>query len=103
MKQSTRRRLAYGSNATLVTVMFVAVLVLLYWLASTYRTRWDLTEGASNTLQGETLHKIALIDAERLPVEITALLPSVAKMTPISRIEPPRICFGNWATHLKAW
>jgi len=72
MKQIWRRRLAYGSNATLVTVMVIAVLVGAYVLASQYRARWDLTDEGRNTLHEDTLAKVALLDADGEPVHITA-------------------------------
>lgn len=72
MKNSSRRLLAYGSNATLVTVIVIAVLVLLYALADQFRGRVDLSEGSQNTLLPETMAKLALIDADAVPVEITA-------------------------------
>ncbi len=79
MKQSTRRRLAYGSNATLVTVMVLGALVLLYVLADLYRVRWDLSEGASNTLAPETLEKLRLLDADGEKVTITAFTHQAGK------------------------
>lgn len=72
MKQSTRRLLTYGSNATLVTGMVIAVVVLIYVLADLYRVRVDLTEGSSNTLQVETLEKLRLLDQDGEEVVITA-------------------------------
>ena len=72
MKQSTRRLLAYGSNASLVTVMVIGALVLCYVLADKYRWRVDLSEGASNTLQAETVQKLALLDQDARPVTLTA-------------------------------
>ena len=72
MRQSTRRLLTYGSNATLVTAMVLAVVVLLYVLADKYRAAVDLTEGASNTLQSETIEKLRLIEQDGVAVEITA-------------------------------
>ncbi len=72
MRQSTRRVLTYGSNASLVTVMVLAVLVLVYVLADHYRSRLDLSEGASNTLQLETVEKLRLLDTDGEPVTVTA-------------------------------
>lgn len=72
MKASTRRLLAYGSNATLVTVMVLVVLVLGYVLADQFRLRWDLSAGSSNTLAPDTLARLRVLDQEGLPVEITA-------------------------------
>ena len=72
MKQSMRRRLAYGGNATLVSVIVVVVFGLLYVLSDQFRVRWDFSEGASNTLQPDTLSKLRLLDADAQPVTITA-------------------------------
>lgn len=72
MKQSLRRRLAFGGNATLVTVIVVLVFGLLYTLSDQYRVRWDFSEGASNTLQPDTLSKLRLLDSDGIPVTITA-------------------------------
>ena len=49
--------MAHGSNATLATVMVLGVLVLLYLFADLARPV-DLSEGASNTLQAETVQKL---------------------------------------------
>ncbi len=72
MKQSTRRLLTHGTNATLVTVMVVGVLVLLYVLADQFRARADLSEGAQNTLQVETLDQLRLLDDLGGAVTVTA-------------------------------
>ena len=72
MKSSLRRRLAYGSNATLVTFMVLGVLVILYVVADLYRVRWDLSEDSANTVEDDTEAKLELIDREGIPVTITA-------------------------------
>lgn len=72
MKPSTRRLLAYGSNASLVTIIALAVMVLLYALADQYRHRWDLSADARNTLSPELLGKLAVLDTDGAPVTITA-------------------------------
>ena len=72
MKQSTRRVLAYGSNATLVTLMVLGVVVALYALADAYRSRVDLSEGSQNTLQADTLQKLSLLDQDAEEVTLTA-------------------------------
>lgn len=72
MNQLWRRRLAHGSNATLVTVMVLAVLVLLYGLADRWRLRVDLSADAANTLQADTEAKLSLLDSDGVPVRITA-------------------------------
>lgn len=72
MRSSLRRRLAYGSNATLVTVMVLGVLVILYVVADLYRVRWDLSEDAANTVEDDTEAKLELLDREGIPVTVTA-------------------------------
>jgi hypothetical protein len=72
MNQSWRRRLTYGSNATLVTIMGVFILALLYVLASETRVRWDLTNEGRNTLTADMLAKLALLDDDGEDVQITA-------------------------------
>jgi hypothetical protein len=72
MKQSTRRLLTHGTNASLVTVMVIGVLVLLYVLADNFRQRIDLSEGGQNTLQAETVDQLRLLDSDGQAVTITA-------------------------------
>ena len=72
MKQSTRRLLTHGTNASLVTVMVLGVLVLLYVLADNFRHRVDLSEGGQNTLQAEMLDQLSLLDSDGETVQITA-------------------------------
>ena len=43
MSPQWRRRLAYGSNATVVTLIVGAILVLLYVGAMQTRVAWDLS------------------------------------------------------------
>lgn len=79
MKNATRRFLAYGSNATLVTVLVLGVLVLLYVLADHSRAQWDLSAGTENTLQSDTMAKLRILDAEGQPVQITAFTAQAGK------------------------
>lgn len=72
MNQAWRRRLAYGSNASLVSLMVIAMLVLAYIIADMNRVRWDLTEEGRNSLSADMLSKLNLLDAEGVPVQITA-------------------------------
>ena len=72
MNQTLRRRLTYGSNATFVTGLVIAVLVLLYVLAQTNRAQWDFSAGGRNTLTPETLAKLRLLDEKGEKVEIYA-------------------------------
>jgi hypothetical protein len=72
MKQQWRRRLAYGSNATFVSLMVVAMLVLVYVLADRNRVRIDLTEEGRNSLSADMLSKLSLLDLDEQSVQITA-------------------------------
>lgn len=79
MKQATRRLLAHGTNATLVTVMVIASLCLLFVLADATRWSVDLSEGASNTLQAETREKLNLLDQDGQTLTITAFTSQAGK------------------------
>ena len=79
MKRSLKRRLSYGFNASLVTVMVVALVVVVYGVADRHRVRWDLTEESANLLQRDTMHKIELLDVEGEPVEITGFTHQAGK------------------------
>ena len=67
-----RRRLAYGSNATVVTVVVVAIMVLLYVVASQTRVRRDFSAEGRNTLSPDMMAKLRLLDADNQPVTVTA-------------------------------
>jgi hypothetical protein len=79
MKRSLKRRLSYGFNATLVTAMVVALVVVIYGVLDRHRVRWDLTEESANQLQRDTLHKIELLDAAGEPVSITGFTHQAGK------------------------
>lgn len=49
------RQARYGSNALILTVAFLGILVVINFLAYKNTKRWDLTEDKSNTLAKETL------------------------------------------------
>ncbi|MAY80895.1 MAG: hypothetical protein CL930_08950 [Deltaproteobacteria bacterium] len=72
MNQRWKRRLTYGTNATLVTFFGIAILILLYAMVSQNRVRWDLTEEGRNTLSQDMIAKVALLDADAEAVQITA-------------------------------
>lgn len=72
MNQRWRRRLTHGSNASLVTVLGLAIVALLYVAAMQTRLRWDFTEEGRNTLSADMRAKLALLDADGVPVQITA-------------------------------
>jgi ABC-type uncharacterized transport system involved in gliding motility auxiliary subunit len=51
----TGRQARYGSNALILTIAFLGILVVINYLAYKYPKRWDLTEDQSNTLAKETV------------------------------------------------
>ena len=79
MNRTLRRRLSYGGNATLVTALVVALVVLVYGVADRHRIRWDLTEEGANALQRDTLHKLRLLDTAGEPVDVTAFTHQAGK------------------------
>ncbi len=71
MNRSLKRKLSYGTNASLVTVFVVALVVLLFGVSERHRFRWDFSAEGSNRLQRDTLNKIRLIQLAGEPVRIT--------------------------------
>ena len=72
MSPQWRRRLAYGSNATVVTIIAVMILALIYVGAMQTRVSWDWTDEGRNTLTSDMLAKLALLDADGEAVMVTA-------------------------------
>ena len=72
MSPQWRRRLAYGSNATVVTIIVGLILVLVYVGAMQTRVSWDWTDEGRNTLTSDMVAKLALLDADGEPVMVTA-------------------------------
>jgi ABC-type uncharacterized transport system involved in gliding motility auxiliary subunit len=54
-KMLTGRQARYGSNALILSVAFIGILVVVNYLAYTNTKRWDLTSDQSNTLAKETV------------------------------------------------
>ena len=54
-KLLTGRQARYGSNALILSVAFIGILVVVNYLAYKYTKRWDLTSDQSNTLAKETV------------------------------------------------
>jgi ABC-type uncharacterized transport system involved in gliding motility auxiliary subunit len=54
-KAFTGRQAKYGSNALVLSVAFLGILVVINFLAYKNTKRWDLTEDRSNTLAKETV------------------------------------------------
>lgn len=59
------RQVKYGSNALLMTVAFLGILVVINVIGYKYAPRWDLTEGKKNTLAPETISML-----EKLPSKV---------------------------------
>jgi ABC-type uncharacterized transport system involved in gliding motility auxiliary subunit len=54
-KALTGRQAKYGSNALILSIAFLGILVVINYLAYKNTKRWDLTEDKSNTLAKETV------------------------------------------------
>jgi ABC-type uncharacterized transport system involved in gliding motility auxiliary subunit len=74
----TGRQARYGSNALLMTIAFVGIVVVVNYLVNNNSRQWDLTEDQQNTLTNETIQTLAslptTVKAEayytiRMPVE----------------------------------
>lgn len=65
----TGRQARYGSNALIMSIAFIGILVVVAYLVFQYNQRWDLTEGQQNTLAPETLDTLKSLDA---PVQAQA-------------------------------
>lgn len=63
----TGRQARYGSNALILGIAFIGILVVLNYLAYQNSQRWDLTEDRQFTLAPETLETL-----EQLPAEVEA-------------------------------
>lgn len=72
VNRTLQRRLAFGSNATLVTGLVVATVIFGWLIADTYRIRLDLSGDQGSTLLADTRNKLRLFDREGEPVTITA-------------------------------
>ena len=63
----TGRQARYGSNALVMTIAFLGILVVINFLVSQYDKRWDLTENKVNTLSPETIDAL-----KKLPQPVVA-------------------------------
>jgi ABC-type uncharacterized transport system involved in gliding motility auxiliary subunit len=68
----TGRQARYGSNALVMTLAFLGILLVVNYLVYMNPQRWDLTEGQQNTLTNETL---ATLKSLPQPVQATAFYP----------------------------
>ncbi|MGD8753548.1 MAG: GldG family protein, partial [Anaerolineales bacterium] len=62
------RQARYGSNALVLSVSFVGILVVINYLGFQYPQRWDLTEDQENTFAQETIETIKALPE---PVTVT--------------------------------
>ena len=54
-KALTGRQARYGSNALILTIAFLGILIVVNFLANKYTKQWDLTENQVNTLAKESV------------------------------------------------
>ncbi len=69
----TGRQARHGSNALLMTIAFVGILVVINYLANQYSRRWDLTEDQANSLAPET---VQVLESLQSPVQAEAFFSS---------------------------
>ncbi len=67
-----QRRLSHGGNASFVTLLVLALVVMLYGVADRHRLRVDVSTDQSSTLLDDTLKKLSLLDADGIEVTVTA-------------------------------
>jgi len=69
----TRRTTRYGSNAVVMSVAFVGILILLNYLAGRYHYRYDATELKEHTLSPQSIQVLNELDE---PVTIIGFFPA---------------------------
>jgi ABC-type uncharacterized transport system involved in gliding motility auxiliary subunit len=69
----TGRQARYGSNALVLTIAFLGILLVVNYLVFNNTKRWDLTEDKSNTLAPETITTLSSLTA---PVKAEAFFSS---------------------------
>jgi hypothetical protein len=72
LNRNLQRRLAVGSNATLVTFLVIAAVVVLYLIVDRFRVRVDLSADQESVLAEDTRNKLHLLDQDGQTVVITA-------------------------------
>jgi len=65
---ATGRQARYGSNALVLSLAFVGILVVINLIVNNYSKQWDLTTSKSNTLAPETIQAL-----QKLTQPVTAL------------------------------
>jgi len=63
-KALTGRQARYGSNALILTLAFVGILIVINYLVLQNSQRWDLTEDQTFTLASETIETLASLPGE---------------------------------------
>jgi ABC-type uncharacterized transport system len=72
LSRQTRRRLAHGGNATLVSAVVVGLVVVLYLLVDLQRVRIDLSADQGSVLMEDTRTKLRLLDEGDVATSVTA-------------------------------
>lgn len=72
LNRTLQRRLAVGTNATIVTFLVVAAVVVVYLLVDRFRIRVDLSADQGSVLAGDTVNKLDLLDHDAQAVTVTA-------------------------------
>lgn len=72
MNRTIRRRLAVGSNASFVTVLVIAAIIVTYFIVDRFRVRVDLSSDQGSVLAEDTRNKLRLLDEDGEPVLVTA-------------------------------
>lgn len=69
------RQLRYGTNAVILSLAVIGILVLLNILAADHRYRYDATRNKQFSLTPQTISLLERLEEEQVPVEITAFFP----------------------------
>jgi hypothetical protein len=87
-KALTGRQARYGSNALVLSIAFIGILVVVNYLLYNKSQRWDLTEDQQNTLATETLETLNKLDSPVTAPELYWISTSSTQMasltTPLS-------------------
>ena len=88
----TGRQARYGSNALIVTLAFLGLLIVVNYLVHENNKRWDLTEDKNNTLAQETLDTLAKLSN---PVHVQAFFTAQASTDTAEQLLSRYEEFGN--------